>query len=267
MDGAVPSRKLLEIAASVGRALQPAQAERLAAALAPFERAADAQHLAGLVPTPAFQQSAQRLLKAWAEHAGPSGTTVGAAVAAAAHAHQDARRNSQLELVVSGPTSRAIHARRTEQVLLQLIDEAEGDILLITYALHMHDDLRAALTTAIGRGVGVTVLAEDPQDDPYFSGSPGIALSGLAVTRLRWPGDQRPGSGAALHAKTVIIDQRIALITSANITRRAAGDNLEVGVLIRGGDIPRRIAEHVGQLLQDQVLQTVHTPVLSPKSQ
>jgi hypothetical protein len=43
---------------------------------------------------------------------------------AAAHAHQDAWRNTHLELVVSGPTSNVIHARRTEQVLLQLIDEA-----------------------------------------------------------------------------------------------------------------------------------------------
>lgn len=254
MDGAVPSRQLLETAASVGRALQPAQAERLAVALAPFERAAEAQHLAGLIPTPAFQQSAQRLLRAWADHAGPNGTTVGAAVAAAAHAHQDARRSSQLELVVSGPTTKAIHARRTEQVLLQLIDEAAQEILLITYALHMHDELRAALNAAIGRGVSVTVLAEDPLDDPNFSGSPSKALSGLEVDRLRWPADQRPDSGAALHAKTVVIDRRIALITSANVTKRAAGDNIEAGVLVRGGDIPQRLADHVGQLLQNKVL-------------
>ena len=65
MNTAVPSRELLETAASVGKALQPAQSERLAAALAPFKRAAQAQHLAGLIPTPAFQQSVQRLLAAW----------------------------------------------------------------------------------------------------------------------------------------------------------------------------------------------------------
>jgi phosphatidylserine/phosphatidylglycerophosphate/cardiolipin synthase-like enzyme len=254
MDGAVPSRQLLEIAASIGRALQPAQAERLAAALAPFGRAAEAQHLAGLIPTPAFQQSAKRLLRAWADHAGPNGTTVGAAVAAAAHAHQDARRSSQLELVVSGPTTKAIHARRTEQVLLQLVDEAAQEILLITYALHMHDELKAALSAAIGRGVSVTVLAEDPLDDPIFSGSPTKALSGLQVDRLRWPADQRPASGAAMHAKAVVIDRRTALITSANVTKRAAGDNIEAGLLIRGGDIPQRLGDHIGELLQKKSL-------------
>lgn len=254
MDGAVPSRQLLEAAASVGRALQPAQAERLAAALAPFERAAEAQHLVGLIPTPAFQQNVQHLLGAWADQAGPTGMTVGAAVAAAAHAHQEARRSSQLELVVSGPTTTAIHARRTEQVLLQLIDEAAQEILLITYALHMHDELRTALAAAIARGVVVTVLAEDSLDDPSYSGAPAKALSGLAVTRLRWPVDQRPPSGAALHAKVVVADRRAALITSANITKRAAGDNIEAGLLVRGGDIPQRLADHVNQLLQRRVV-------------
>ncbi|OZD39752.1 hypothetical protein CH284_04660 [Rhodococcus sp. 06-156-3] len=99
----------------------------------------------------------------------------------------------------------------------------------------------------------LTVLAEDPGDNHNFSGAPATALSGLVVNRLRWPADQRPASGAALHAKVVVIDRSTALITSANITRRAAGDNIETGLLVRGGDIPRRLAGHVDQLLQRQV--------------
>ncbi|MDV7246233.1 MULTISPECIES: DISARM system phospholipase D-like protein DrmC [Rhodococcus] len=254
MDGELASRQLLETAASVGRGLRPAHAERLAAALAPLEHADEAQHLVGLIPTPAFGQSVQLLLAAWSEHPGPRGLTVGTAIAAAAHAHQDARRNPHLELVVSGPTSKVIHARRTEQVLLQLIDQATQSILLITYALHMHEHLRDALTAATARGVTVTVLAEDPDDNPKFSGTPTKALSGLVVNRLRWHTDQRPPTGAALHAKVVVIDEDTALITSANITKRAAGDNIEAGLLVRGGDIPQRLVGHVNQLLQQQVL-------------
>lgn len=254
MSGELPSRQFLETAASVGRGLRPAHAERLAVALAPLESAAQAQHLTGLIPTPAFASSVRRLLASWAEHPGPGGVTVGAAVAAASHAHQDARSRPHLELVVSGPTSEVIHARRTEQVLLQLIGEATQKILLITYALHMHEHLKSALTAATARGVTVTVLAEDPDDNPSFSGTPSTALSGLLVNRLRWPTDQRPASGAALHAKVVVIDETIALITSANITRRAAGDNLEAGVLVRGGDIPQRLVNHVNQLLLQQIL-------------
>lgn len=250
----MPGRELLEVAASVGRTLRPAHAEKLGTACASASSAAEAQHLVSLVPTPAFRQSAQRLIDAWKEHPGVPGIAVGAAVAAAAHAHDDARRTAHVELVVSGPTSSVIHARRTEQVLLQLIGESQREILLVTYALQMHEALRDALAAALARGVQVTVLAEDPADSNGFLGDPTKALSGLVVRRLRWCGDQRPAAGAALHGKAVVIDTQTALITSANLTKRAAGDNLEIGVLIRGGDIPRRLAGHVEQLLEQRIL-------------
>jgi cardiolipin synthase len=248
MGAQMPSRPLLIVAADVGRALMPAQAEHLAAGLAEVEDAADATHLLGMVPTPAFQASVGRLLEAWEANPGPSGLTVGAAVAAASHAHDEARRNPHLELVVSGPDSKSIKARRTEQVLLEWIGKATREILLVTYALYMYDDLRKALVAASARGVEVTVLTEDPQDNPSYGGSPAKELSGLIAQRFRWPADKRPEAGAALHAKVAVIDGTTAFITSANLTKRAAGNNLEAGVLIRGGDIPGRLIAHVHEL-------------------
>lgn len=197
----MPRRQLLEVAASVGGSLRPAHAERLGAALSATSTVEEAQHLVTLVPTPAFRISAQRLLEAWAEQPDVPGVAVGAAVAAAAHAHDDARRSAHLELVVSGPTSTVIHARRTEQVLLQLIGESRHQVLLITYALQMHEGLRAALTGAVERGVQVTVLAEDPADMRNFTGDPAEALQGLGVRRLRWVADQRPAKARRCTAR------------------------------------------------------------------
>jgi phosphatidylserine/phosphatidylglycerophosphate/cardiolipin synthase-like enzyme len=211
-------------------------------------------HLAHMVPAAAFTQQAQRLLDAWASYPAVTGTALGAAVAAASHAHDQARRDPSLELVVSGPSSAVLHARRTEQVLLQLVNEAQHEIVLVTFALHMHDDLRAALAKANARGVQLTVLAEDHDDNPTFTGNPTAALTELTAQRLRWPADQRPAHGAALHAKIVIIDSHIALITSANLTKRAAGDNLEAGLLVRGGDLAERLGHHIKQLRHNHVL-------------
>ncbi len=67
------------------------------------------------------------------------------------------------------------------------------------------------------------MLAEDRQDNPGFTGNLGAALTELVAQRLCWPADQRPVFGAALHAKIVVVDRYIALITSANLTKRAAG--------------------------------------------
>lgn len=114
----------------------------------------------------------------------------------------------------------------------------------------MYDDLRSALAKANVRGVRLTVLAEDHQDNHGFTGNPDAALTDLIAHRLCWPADQRP----ALHAKIVIVDTYIALITSANLTKRAAGDNLEAGLLIRGGDVAERLTRHITQLRHDGVL-------------
>ena len=48
--------------------------------------------------------------------------------------------------------------------------------------------------------------------------------------------------------------RHIALITSANLTPRAVGDNLEAGLLVRGDDIAERLKNHITQLLHDDVL-------------
>ncbi len=252
---AQPGRNLLQEIADIAARLRPAHAERLATALATVPGPGSAGHLVALVPTPVFRDSAGQLLDAWRQQADVAGATLGAALAAAAHAHESARRTGQIELVASGPTSNVVHARRTEQVLLQLIDQARHQILLITFGLHMHDDLRAALDRAARRGVRITVLAEDPADNPEFQGNPAAALAGLDVHRLRWPAHRRPAGGAALHAKVVVIDTSTALVTSANLTRRATGDNLEIGVLLRGEDIPSRLVAHIAELTQGRVLQ------------
>lgn len=60
-----------------------------------------------------------------------------------------------------------------------------------------------------------------------------------------------------MHAKAAIADDKLALVTSANLTDRAVSDNLELGVLIRGGDVPRRLEAHFRELMASEVLTRV----------
>jgi phosphatidylserine/phosphatidylglycerophosphate/cardiolipin synthase-like enzyme len=213
-----------------------------------------AESLSRLIPAPAFGEVVEDLLNLWRANPETDGTSLGVAIAAAAHAHALARRSSDIELVVSGPTTEVIHARRTEQVLLQMIDGATREILLITFALQMHDELRQALVGALGRNVAITVVAEDPADHPAFRGHPQEALHGLGVRRLRWPQGERARQGVSLHAKVVVADRAVALITSANLTEYAASDNLEAGALIHGTDTAQRLVEHIDELERRGIL-------------
>ncbi len=208
----------------------------------------------GVIPAPHAQRTIKRLLNAWDEHPDCSGSLVGAAIATAAAAHELARTDPAHQLVLSGPTSSHVHVRATDQVLIDLINGAQHTLLLVTYSLSMHPELKSALQSAIGRGVAITVVAEDPRDNPEFKGKPGHALAGLAVARLRWPKDQRPEGWTSLHAKIAVVDQHSALVTSANLSLKASEHNFEAGVVFSGGDVATMLVQHIEQLTLEGVL-------------
>ncbi|HZB30227.1 MAG TPA: phospholipase D-like domain-containing protein [Streptosporangiaceae bacterium] len=51
-----------------------------------------------------------------------------------------------------------------------------------------------------------------------------------------------------MHAKVAIADRRVLLVTSANLTQSGVAKNIEAGLLIRGGTVPVRAAEHIAEL-------------------
>ena len=51
-------------------------------------------------------------------------------------------------------------------------------------------------------------------------------------------------------------DSRVAFLTSANLTEAALERNMELGVLIRGGNLPASIDRLIDALLESGELQT-----------
>jgi cardiolipin synthase A/B len=66
-------------------------------------------------------------------------------------------------------------------------------------------------------------------------------------------------TSGVLHAKAVVVDGRVALVSSANLTAAALDHNMELGLLVRGGGIPRRLEEHVAELRAKGILRPVVT--------
>jgi cardiolipin synthase A/B len=167
-------------------------------------------------------------------------------LAGAARATERARQHQSLSVVWTGPESGITTSRLTAATIIDLIAEAEREILLISYATRTEPAISAALSAAAGRGVEITLLIERHADNPAYS-SADTPFPDLGAIRLHWPrGQQQPG--AALHAKVIVVDDRVALVGSANLTSRAMETNLECGILIRGGTHPRAIREHVTEL-------------------
>ena len=114
------------------------------------------------------------------------------------------------------------------------------------------------LAAAADKGVDVRLVLETTQDSAGFltvdAAAAFVALKGRASFWI-WPADQRPAN-AKLHAKAAIADGRAALVGSANLTEVALGDSMELGFLIRGGPIPRRLDGHFMALMERGYLRT-----------
>lgn len=175
--------------------------------------------------------------------------------AAAALAH---RANAvQVEAVWSGPGSHAVPVRATARVLIELIEQATHEVLLMTYSARPYEPVRAALAAALGRGVGVMAVVETLQGagGALQGQEPATAFTGLPGLRLwQWPVSERRAPSAKMHAKLAVADRRVLLVSSANLTHSGAEQNVEAGVLVRGGSAPRRAAEHIAALRARGVL-------------
>ncbi|WP_026400772.1 DISARM system phospholipase D-like protein DrmC [Actinomadura rifamycini] len=179
---------------------------------------------------------------------------------ATALAHREAA--VRVDMVWSGPTGHAVPVRATAQVLAQVVGRARHELLLMTYSARRYAPLRAALASAVARNVRVRVVVETLQGaGSAISGAePAAAFHGLGVELWHWPVDRRPDDTGRLHAKIAVADRRELLVSSANLTQSGVHDNIEAGLLVRGGTAPVRAAEHVDALCSAGTLQRMHRP-------
>lgn len=174
----------------------------------------------------------------------------------------------RIELVWTGPTSPRMALYKTEQTLLEMITTAEKHVLIVTFAAYKVDAIRDALRDALLRGVRVDLVLEQAEHEGgKVSLDPAAALAtgthdGLRV--LVWPADRRPTSAAgkygSLHAKCAVVDDRVLLVSSANLTEYALELNMELGVRIEGGSHPCRVREHFDDLVRRRVLAILEVP-------
>jgi phosphatidylserine/phosphatidylglycerophosphate/cardiolipin synthase-like enzyme len=215
-----------------------------------------------LFATDVFVEAVTQILDAWSDGNSLTGPGVALALRASAEAAREERDEEEIEIVWTGPTTSAVALRRTRVVLFELVRGARSRITLVSYAAFRQDDLVDELRSAARRGVRVRLVLEsaaasrgrlDRDAARAFS-----ALEGT-VEVLEWPAALRGDTKAAgvLHAKAVVVDGRSALVSSANLTAAALDHNIELGLLVRGGGIPRRLEEHVAELRAKGILRPV----------
>ncbi|MBN8595645.1 MAG: DISARM system phospholipase D-like protein DrmC [Anaerolineae bacterium] len=154
------------------------------------------------------------------------------------------REVPKLELICSGPIFPPFHLRRTDETILQLIQQANLSLTLVSYALYRIVPLTQALKSAVGRNVSIrlfmaTQSGKVPDIVKLYGKELANTVQFYTWSPVKQPETLRERTGV-LHAKAVIADSTHLLVSSANLTEYAMSLNIELGLLVRGGDLPQK---------------------------
>lgn len=237
-------------------------AVRLVDAITGGER--DAVRLGALAHDPDLRNAAVALIEGWHSTRGIEASEFASLLRGAAEAVRLRAGSEAAELVWTGPTSPRASFRRTDEALLEVVRAAHRTLTLMTFAAYRVPDVRVALSAALDRGVEVRFVGETEEGGEALRFDAALALGeGLAarVRQFEWPRElrerDRRGMPGSLHAKSVLADDSILLVSSANLTESAFGCNIEMGVLISGGSLPKLAARHFDELIRDGIFRLV----------
>jgi cardiolipin synthase A/B len=224
------------------------------------EPSAVARHsIVNAVPTAVFRHHAAAICEAWAS-TDIGGAGVALTVRSSADAVDEVRGEQQVSVVWTGPASYEVPVRATSAVLAEVIDEARKHLTVVSFAAYKVAAVVDALRAAASRGVEVRLVLESVVESKgklSHDAKEAFDALGDTVSFYVWPAELRVSQGgahAAMHAKCAVADRRIAFVTSANLTGAAMTDNMELGFVVRGGDAPKRVANHFDALISGGTL-------------
>jgi cardiolipin synthase len=251
--------KLLDVVAAVVCLVSPEKVRAIASRILLTDASKAASALSSVVGTPAAAAVMDQLVDAWRATI-VSSEELASMLLAAGHVFTKSANQQSIELVWTGPTTPFVSARRTEQALLQVINAAEYTLFITSFVAYDVSTIVKALNAATERGVAISMLLELSQDH-------GGSISFDAIGKMRalapaaslyaWREKADPFSGGRVHAKVAVADCRMCFITSANLTGHAMEKNMEAGVLISGGEIPKLLEGHLRSLIDTKVIASV----------
>lgn len=188
--------------------------------------------------------------------------------------------DDQIELVWTGPETTHALNRDTAVVIRELFGQATESVVVAGFAVYQGRDvfrtlaermsecptLQVRLYLNVQRGFKDTSLESEiirrfarkfvDQDWPFESRLPEVFYDPRSL-------ETDLAKRSSLHAKCVIVDRRISLVTSANFTQAAQERNIEAGVVIRSQRFAARLADHFGALADTGELVRMGLPRLA----
>jgi cardiolipin synthase len=137
----------------------------------------------------------------------------------------DGHTQSMAQVLGTGP---ATYESAMPQLILSIVHMAEEEVVLTTPYFVPDEPSLAALLTAARRGVRTVLVVPEHNDSLFVKLASRkffqrLLDSGVEIWQYR---------GGLLHAKTIVVDGKTCLMTSANLDRRSFELNLEASLVV-----------------------------------
>jgi phosphatidylserine/phosphatidylglycerophosphate/cardiolipin synthase-like enzyme len=178
-----------------------------------------------------------------------------------------------VDLVWTGPEGPGAATRDTGVVVRELFSGATESVLIAGYAVHQGRDVFQSLAQRMAERPEVRVrMFLDVQRHSTDTSLDAELLARFAhrFRTQEWPGERLPelfydprslsrdaAKRSSLHAKCVVIDRRVAFVSSANFTEAAQVRNIEVGVLVSAARFAADLSQHFEGLAEKGVLRSI----------
>lgn len=173
--------------------------------------------------------------------------------------------DDMVELVWTGPESTNISNRDTGVVVRELFGTATTDVVVVGFAVYQGKDVFHSLVERMARVTSLRVRLFLDIRRRYGDTTRSTDLVWQFINHFRstdWPGEKLPEifydprsldenqeKRSSMHAKCVVVDRRLSLVTSANFTEAAQTRNIEVGTLVRSETFSRSLVNHFESLV------------------
>src|SRR5271166_1574004 len=257
------SLTIIEAALKLAGKLPGDVIEQVAQIISTHEATEARSRIADSIPHPHYRSLCLGFFQNWRAKASVvSSAEVAIALRTAACSQRSREADQAVEIVWTGPRSEEVSFRHTEQAILQVLNSAQNRILLVSYAVYSIPNIQEAVVRAAKRGVRITVVVETPDKMDVQNEYSTLQALGDDVARCSkvyyWPKENRKADGSgklgSLHVKCVVGDGRWLFLSSANLTKYAFSLNMELGVLITGGEAPRQIERFFDEMIREKSL-------------
>lgn len=160
----------------------------------------------------------------------------------------------KIELVLTAPPSFNLRAKRTEDVVDELLQSARVSITMTGYSVSEYiKDFLDVIINKSQKGVFVKIFINKVDEQNAIEKL--IAHKGRFLKIYYYSNET--DKMAALHAKVISIDNERTLVSSANLSYHGMSANIEMGCVIQS----KKIADKINEVFKNLIFGKVFTEI------